>query len=247
MRDLPQLRPIREERALSQRDLAGMSGVAQDSISQIERGERKARPSTVRKLAHALSVEPTDLLAKPVTDSASGVLGANYSEHVLREIESRLDSTLAGLREITDESFADHREWLNELKAIDPKEINPAEIKEFAEVASGTYHAIMEDAHETLEAVRHNYGAIPDHYYEDPYTARRIGRLGSATATFSVKTIQIAEKFLGLAEEAHRMLTEEATAEARDERLEAWISGELPPGGDLRKLRKLRKERAEKR
>jgi transcriptional regulator with XRE-family HTH domain len=63
MRDLPQLKRIREERALSQRDLAAMSGVAHDSIGQIERGERQARPSTVRKLAEALGVEPLALLA----------------------------------------------------------------------------------------------------------------------------------------------------------------------------------------
>jgi transcriptional regulator with XRE-family HTH domain len=62
MRHVPQLRRIREERALSLRDLAAMSGVAHDTISQIERGERQARPSTIRKLAEALRVEPAELL-----------------------------------------------------------------------------------------------------------------------------------------------------------------------------------------
>jgi len=38
--------------------LAKKSGVAHDTIGQIERGERLARPETVRKLAAALDVEP---------------------------------------------------------------------------------------------------------------------------------------------------------------------------------------------
>jgi transcriptional regulator with XRE-family HTH domain len=38
--------------------------VAQNTISQLERGERKAMPSTVRKLADALGVEPSILMAQ---------------------------------------------------------------------------------------------------------------------------------------------------------------------------------------
>jgi transcriptional regulator with XRE-family HTH domain len=48
---------------LSQRDLAARSGVAHDTIGQIERGQRAARPSTVRKLAEAIGVPPELLLA----------------------------------------------------------------------------------------------------------------------------------------------------------------------------------------
>jgi transcriptional regulator with XRE-family HTH domain len=43
--------------------LAAKSGVAQNTISQLERGERKAMPSTVRKLAEALGVGPQELQA----------------------------------------------------------------------------------------------------------------------------------------------------------------------------------------
>jgi transcriptional regulator with XRE-family HTH domain len=56
------MRRLREVRGWSQRDLAAKSGVAQNTISQLERGERKAMPSTVRKLADALDVEPSVLL-----------------------------------------------------------------------------------------------------------------------------------------------------------------------------------------
>jgi len=64
MRAVPQLKVVREDQGWSQRDLAARSGVAQNTISQLERGERKAMPSTVRKLAGALEVEPSVLLAE---------------------------------------------------------------------------------------------------------------------------------------------------------------------------------------
>ncbi len=47
---------------ISQRDLAQMTGVAQATISVLEREERTAQPRTVRRLAEALGVEPMDLL-----------------------------------------------------------------------------------------------------------------------------------------------------------------------------------------
>jgi transcriptional regulator with XRE-family HTH domain len=63
MRHVPQLKVLREEQGWSQRTLAARSGVAQNTISQLERGERKAMPSTVRKLADALGVDVPVLLA----------------------------------------------------------------------------------------------------------------------------------------------------------------------------------------
>jgi len=58
MERLPLLKSLREAQSLSQRALAERSGVAHDTIGQLERGERSARPSTVRKLGAALDVEP---------------------------------------------------------------------------------------------------------------------------------------------------------------------------------------------
>ena len=55
------LRALRLDRALSQRDLAAASGVAQATINRLELGHRSAHPSTVRKLAKALEVEPRAL------------------------------------------------------------------------------------------------------------------------------------------------------------------------------------------
>ena len=62
MRRLPKLREIREERAMSQRDLALFSQVSQDTISKLERFEREAQPQTVRKLAMSLAVKPVALM-----------------------------------------------------------------------------------------------------------------------------------------------------------------------------------------
>ena len=58
MQPMPMLKPMRTLRSLSQRALAKKSGVAHDTIGQNERGERLARPETVRKLGAALEVDP---------------------------------------------------------------------------------------------------------------------------------------------------------------------------------------------
>ena len=55
------LREVREAKAHSQRSLSRLSGVAQDTISDIERGLRKPHPGTIRKLATALDVDVEDI------------------------------------------------------------------------------------------------------------------------------------------------------------------------------------------
>jgi len=65
---LTQLRRIREEHAMSQRDLANAAGVAQATVVRAERGE-DTRHVTVRKLASALKVEPVELMrTSPTVD-----------------------------------------------------------------------------------------------------------------------------------------------------------------------------------
>jgi transcriptional regulator with XRE-family HTH domain len=59
------LAELRERHALTLRELAEMSGVAADTINQIELGHRKARPSTLRKLAKALGIEVRELFEEP--------------------------------------------------------------------------------------------------------------------------------------------------------------------------------------
>jgi len=58
---LANLRELRTRAALSQRDLAKKAGVAQTTVVRLEQGDPNVLPSTVRKLARALKVKPTDL------------------------------------------------------------------------------------------------------------------------------------------------------------------------------------------
>ena len=60
--DGERLRQLRRELALSQRDLSRLTGIAHDSISQLETGKRDAQPRTIRNLAEALGVEPKELI-----------------------------------------------------------------------------------------------------------------------------------------------------------------------------------------
>jgi transcriptional regulator with XRE-family HTH domain len=56
--DLPHLRGLRQRAILSQEQLSERSGVARDTISKLETGRRKAYPTTIRKLAAGLDVDP---------------------------------------------------------------------------------------------------------------------------------------------------------------------------------------------
>ncbi len=60
--DLPRLRLIRQGAVMSQEELAERSGVARDTISKLETGQRRAYPSTIRKLALGLDVRPQMLM-----------------------------------------------------------------------------------------------------------------------------------------------------------------------------------------
>ena len=60
--DGARLRGLRRERALSQRDLSRMTGIAFDTISRLETGKQRAQPRTIRKLADALGVEPREVM-----------------------------------------------------------------------------------------------------------------------------------------------------------------------------------------
>ncbi len=60
--DLPHLRDLRRRAVMSQEDLAERSGVARDTISKLETGQRGAYPSTIRKLAAGLDVRPQLLM-----------------------------------------------------------------------------------------------------------------------------------------------------------------------------------------
>jgi transcriptional regulator with XRE-family HTH domain len=57
---VPRLRDQRERRALTQEELATLARLSRATIMALEAG-RNAQPKTVRKLAAALHIKPTDL------------------------------------------------------------------------------------------------------------------------------------------------------------------------------------------
>lgn len=61
---LTELRAIRLRAALSQRDLAALAGMSPTTISDLENDLTEPRPSTIRRLAKALNVEPHQLMSR---------------------------------------------------------------------------------------------------------------------------------------------------------------------------------------
>ena len=59
-----QLRNVRTRRLLTQDELAEKASVSQSTIANIERNNAEPQFRTIRKLARALDVEPTELLAE---------------------------------------------------------------------------------------------------------------------------------------------------------------------------------------
>jgi transcriptional regulator with XRE-family HTH domain len=56
------LREVRTRRLLTQDELAQKAGVSQSTIANIERDNAEPQFRTIRKLAKALDVDPTELL-----------------------------------------------------------------------------------------------------------------------------------------------------------------------------------------
>ena len=62
--DAAALRRLREGRPLTVRELAELGGVSHNTITMLENRHRTANPSTVRRLAAALGVEPRELMER---------------------------------------------------------------------------------------------------------------------------------------------------------------------------------------
>ena len=56
------LKEVRTRRLLTQDELAEKAGVSQSTIANIERNNAEPQFRTIRKLAKALDIEPTELL-----------------------------------------------------------------------------------------------------------------------------------------------------------------------------------------
>ncbi len=61
---MKELKRLREDRVLSQRELAREAGLAQGTVWRIENGFSEVHPSTIRKLAPVLRVEPRELVKR---------------------------------------------------------------------------------------------------------------------------------------------------------------------------------------
>jgi HTH-type transcriptional regulator, competence development regulator len=62
--DVHKLKALREERVLSQRELARMANLAHGTVWRIENGFSDVHPQTIRKLAGVLGVEPKELVKR---------------------------------------------------------------------------------------------------------------------------------------------------------------------------------------
>jgi transcriptional regulator with XRE-family HTH domain len=60
--NVERLKELRRERVLSLRELEERSGISYNTIWRIEDGRQGAHPRTVRKLADALGVDPSELI-----------------------------------------------------------------------------------------------------------------------------------------------------------------------------------------
>ncbi|HKH37773.1 MAG TPA: helix-turn-helix transcriptional regulator [Rubrobacter sp.] len=59
---MERLKQLRRERVLSLRELEERSGVSYNTIWRIEDGRQGAHPRTIRELADALGVQPSELI-----------------------------------------------------------------------------------------------------------------------------------------------------------------------------------------
>ena len=59
---LTRLRAVRERKALTQQQLAERAGITRGTVTRIEKGLDEPYPTTVRKLADALGVDPEQLM-----------------------------------------------------------------------------------------------------------------------------------------------------------------------------------------
>lgn len=60
--NVERLKVLRSEHVLTLRELAEEAGVSKDTIWRLENGHSEAHPSTIRKLARALGVQPKELV-----------------------------------------------------------------------------------------------------------------------------------------------------------------------------------------
>lgn len=61
---MAKLKRLREDKVLSQRELARESGLTHTTVWRLENGFTEAHPQTIRKIAGALGVKASDLIKR---------------------------------------------------------------------------------------------------------------------------------------------------------------------------------------
>jgi transcriptional regulator with XRE-family HTH domain len=82
---LTRLKEVRQRKALTQQQLAEKAGVNRVTIARIEGGKDEPFPTTLRKVADALGVEPDELLAPPAETLANGPTSGHGANVTLDE------------------------------------------------------------------------------------------------------------------------------------------------------------------
>jgi transcriptional regulator with XRE-family HTH domain len=155
MKPLPMLSELREDRGLSQRALGKISGVAHDTISQIERGERLARPSTAQKLADALGTHPF-LLSISLEQLLS------LEEYPSRTAREGWESLEGFKNEVSDDpELVDALDWIRNL-AVESGDVSAAVTWKEAKAAAG-----YEDLLEKVDVALKKLNPPRDTPYED--------------------------------------------------------------------------------
>ena len=117
---------LKEERlrnGWSQKDLARESETNVDTISGIETGQHEPRPSTLRKLAKALSIEVRDLFEEPVPLGEAPREAGQLSPERRAELVQWWKTVRKGaipLGEWSDEELAGAKQALERMKRGEP-------------------------------------------------------------------------------------------------------------------------------
>jgi transcriptional regulator with XRE-family HTH domain len=168
---MDRLAEFRERRALTLRELSRMSGVAADTINQIELGHRKARPSTLRKLAKALEVDVEEFYAAPALSGKAdaSATGRSLTDKVLDAVRldeekdaramARLQASEGVLRTTAVSEYAKD-ELRAELRGLPFDELFDEVVLPLAQIA----HRAKQLERATTDQIESNKAAFVDSY-----------------------------------------------------------------------------------
>lgn len=174
---MDRLAELRERRALTLRELSEMSGVAADTINQIELGHRKARPSTLRKLAKTLDVEVADFFKEPVLSGKveaptpgpkdeevnSKLIDANFLEGIAGLWETQLSQGQYDLDTLQKMyMFGGLVGMYHESNIAEYRDSLPSNLLRQLEAAEERFIAVDSQVWETLEKTTRGHAPPPD-------------------------------------------------------------------------------------